>query len=129
MSNNQSVPALTADHKDNQHQFFIDAIDMGCVWGLQHQQEETWALTSSEKYEHANVMPFWSQPEYAQCHVADDWSEYEVVAISLEEFLDEWLTGMHADEVLVGVNWDQELEGGELEPLDMLHMFEGEYLK
>ncbi len=48
---------------------------------------------------------------------------------SLEEFLDEWLTGMHADEVLVGVNWDQELEGGELEPLDMLHMFEGEYLK
>ncbi len=119
---------LSNDHEQNRHQFFIDAIDMGCVWGLQHKEEETWALTSSEKYADASVMPFWSQPEFAQCHVSDDWAEYEIVAVSLEEFMDDWLTGMHSDEVLVGINWDEKLEGDESEPLDVLHTFESEYL-
>lgn len=40
--------------------------------------------------------------------------------ISLEEFLDDWLPGMHEDVILVGVNWNGEMEGAEVEPLDLL---------
>jgi hypothetical protein len=94
---------------------------------LQHKYE-SWALSASEKHAETNVMPFWSQPEYAQCHITDDWTDHEVVAIALEEFMDDWLMGMHTDVVLVGINWDADLEGEEYEPLDVLHVLESDYL-
>ncbi len=43
-----------------------------------------------------------------------------------EEFLDDWLPGMHSDVLLVGVNWNVDLEGAEIEPLDLLEEFEAE---
>jgi hypothetical protein len=48
------------------------------------------------------------------------------VAIDLEEFLDDWLPGMHNDVLMVGVNWNADLEGQEMEPLDLLEEFESE---
>ncbi|ODS22556.1 hypothetical protein AB835_13480 [Candidatus Endobugula sertula] len=117
---------LSNDHEDNYHRFFEEAMNMGCIWSLQH--DEGWALCASEKYKQADVIPFWSQPEFAECHIQGDWQEYKVVAISLEEFMDDWLTGMHTDIILVGINWDAELKGEEYEPLDVLHTFESDYL-
>lgn len=104
------------------HQFFNEAVATGCVWGLE--SPDGWALCASEKHEDVNVIPFWSQPEFAKLHQSGDWSHYNVVPISLEEFLDDWLTGMHEDVLLVGVNWDAELEGEEYEPLDILQDFD-----
>ena len=120
------MQTLNDDNENNYHQFFEDAIHMGCVWALQ--SENGWALCASEKHEETDVIPFWSQPEFAQTHVSGDWQSYDVVAISLEEFLDDWLTGMHQDVVMVGINWNDELEGEEYEPLDILHVFEADYL-
>jgi hypothetical protein len=117
------TPVLLTDNNENNYtQFFTDAISMGCVWGLE--SEEGWAQCESEKYKDTPVIPFWSQPEYAECHRKNEWAKYQVVAISLEEFLDDWLTGMHEDVLLVGVNWGESLEGEDFEPLDILHEFE-----
>jgi hypothetical protein len=113
---------LTDDMNSNYHLFFNDAANTGCVWGLQ--DDEGWAQCGSEKYAETTVIPFWSQPEYAEIHRKDDWAGYHVVAISLEEFLDDWLTGMHEDVLLVGINWNDDLEGEDHEPLDILHEFE-----
>jgi len=33
---------------------------------------------------------------------------------------------MHEDVVLVGINWDSELEGTEMEPIDLLEEFDQE---
>jgi hypothetical protein len=44
----------------------------------------------------------------------------------MEEFLDDWLPGMHSDVLLVGINWNLDLEGDEIEPLDLLEEFESE---
>jgi hypothetical protein len=118
--------ALGKNSEQNYHQFFEDAINTGCVWALQG--GDGWALCASEQYAQAEVIPFWSQPEFAQCHIKGDWQHYEVVPIALEEFMDDWLTGMHKDIVLAGINWNKNLEGEEYEPLDILHMFENEYL-
>src|SRR5690625_3760330 len=65
-------------------------------------------------------MPFWSARELGQVHCEDEWQEYKPVGIDIEEFLDDCLTGMHKDGLLIGVNWTQELEGEELEPMDLL---------
>ncbi len=113
---------LSDDYDENYSIFFQESVDTGCVWGLQ--SDEGWAQCDSEKYKDTPVIPFWSQPEYAESHCQNEWSGYEVVAIALEEFLDDWLTGMHEDVLLIGINWNEALEGEEHEPLDVLHEFE-----
>ena len=114
--------SLSDDYDENYQRFLAEAIDCGCVWGLQG--PEGWALAPSEKYRQSDVMPFWSQPEFAQVHCVDEWKDYAVVPIALEELLEDWLPGMHQDVYLVGINWNQDLEGSEVEPLDLLEEFE-----
>ncbi len=116
--------SLSEIDTENLDRFIVEAIENGCVWSLQG--PEGWALCGSEKYEGTDVMPFWSQETFARIHCQDDWKDYEPMAIELGEFLEDWLTGMHEDVVLVGINWDEELEGVEIEPLDLLEEFDGE---
>jgi len=113
---------LNDDLDANYNQFLTDAVDTGCVWGLEG--PDGWALCDSESYPDAQVMPFWSQPEFAELHCVDEWRIYKVVAVSTEEFLDDWLPGMHDDQFLVGINWNADLAGMEVEPLDLLEDFE-----
>jgi hypothetical protein len=119
-----SSEPLSNNEEENLDRFIVEAIATGCVWGLEG--PDGWALCPSEKHSQTDVMPFWSQPEFAQVHCVDEWSIYKPVAVSLEEFLDEWLTGMHEDVLLVGVNWDADMEGQEVEPLDLLSEIEAE---
>jgi len=109
---------LGDDYDENRDIFIAEAIETGCVWGLEN--EDGWALCPSLKNETIEVMPFWSQPEYAELHCQEEWADYDVVPISLEELLEDWLPGMHEDVLLVGVNWNAKLEGLEMEPLDLL---------
>jgi hypothetical protein len=115
---------LSDDDTENLDRFIVEAIASGCVWSLQ--AGEGWALCGSEKYEKTDVMPFWSQEAFAKVHCKDDWKGYQPLAIELGEFLEDWLTGMHADVILVGINWDESLDGVEIEPLDLLEEFDQE---
>lgn len=115
---------LSDNLEENYDRFIVEAIEQGCIWGLEG--PDGWALCPSENYKQSDVMPFWSQPEFAQLHCADDWAIYKPVPVSLEEFLEEWLPGMHDDVILVGINWNAELEGDEVEPLDLLSEIETE---
>ncbi|WP_075188296.1 DUF2750 domain-containing protein [Teredinibacter haidensis] len=113
-----TLEMLGEDFDENYDIFIEDALETGCVWGLEG--SDGWALCSSLQNEELEVMPMWSQPEYAKWHCKEEWKDYKVVPISLEELLDEWLPGMHEDVLLVGVNWNTEMEGEEVEPLDLL---------
>ncbi|WNO09430.1 DUF2750 domain-containing protein [Teredinibacter sp. KSP-S5-2] len=109
---------LGEDYEENYHLFLEDAIATGCVWGLEN--SEGWALCPSLANDDLDVMPLWSQPEYAKQHCIEEWSDYEPVPIALDELLDDWLPGMHEDVLLVGVNWNADMEGVEIEPLDLI---------
>lgn len=115
---------LSEDPAENFDRFIVEAMENGCVFGLEG--PEGWALCPSDKYENSDVMPLWSTLDLAQVHCREEWADYQPVAIELEELLDEWLPGMHDDELLVGVNWDSALEGEEYEPMDLLEEFEQE---
>lgn len=110
--------------EENLDRFILESIATGCVWGLEG--PDGWAVCPSEKYNETDVIPFWSQPEFAQALCDGEWSVYTPVAVALDEFLEEWLPGMHEDVLLVGVNWDADLEGVEMEPLDLIEEIEGE---
>lgn len=109
---------LSDNCEDNARRFIPEVIASGCVWGLSG--PEGWALCASERSPEIDVMPFWSAETFARNHCADDWADYEPVAIDLMEYLEDWLPGMHKDIILVGINWNADLEGDELEPLDLL---------
>ena len=117
------MPSQNSRFQSESYQQFIqESIHCGCLWGLEG--PEGWALCPSEKYAATDVMPFWSQPELAQLHCQDEWQNYQVVPVALEEFIDEWLPGMHDDVYLVGINWDEDMAGEEVEPLDLLADFD-----
>jgi hypothetical protein len=119
-----AIDPLSDDPAENLDRFIVEAMELGCVWGLEG--PDGWALSASEAHDDVDVMPFWSQESFAQAHCQDDWKAYKPVAIDLVEFLEDWLPGLHEDVLLVGVNWNIELEGEELEPLDLLEEFDGE---
>lgn len=108
----------TVDLDEIYDQFVEDAIATGCVWALEG--EDGFAIVPSSSNEDIDVMPLWSQPEFAKEACQEEWAQYKPVPISVEELLDEWLPGMHEDVVMVGIDWDENLDGEEVEPLDLL---------
>jgi len=84
------------------------------VWGLR--SDDGWAYCASNEYEDTDILVFWSDRASAQRHVQGDWAKHKPTAIPLDEFIDNWLRGMHEDGALVGPNWDAGLCGLELEP-------------
>ncbi len=88
------------------------------VWGLQH-EEGGWAACESDIYEETPVYLFWSTAAAANDQTVEHWQDYHASDITLDDFIDIWLVGMHKDEALVGLDWNLDLEGAELEPLDV----------
>jgi len=121
----EPLQPLADDYEENLDRFVVEAIESGVVWGLAT-AEGDWALVDSERSSDIEVMPFWSDRRLAQALCNGEWAVYAPVAIDLEEFLDDWLPGLHSDVVLVGVNWDEQLVGEEYEPLDLSEELEAD---
>ncbi|MDX5482416.1 MAG: DUF2750 domain-containing protein [Hymenobacteraceae bacterium] len=103
---------------EKRYQEFIDhVVESEMVWGLT--KDDTWATSSSAEYEETEVILFWSEESGAAACAEDDWEAYEPESISLVEFLENWCVGMYSDALLVGVNWDADLTGKEVEPLEI----------
>lgn len=82
------------------------------IWGLR--AEDGW-LSCESQHVDKEVMPFWSTKEKASEHTVDEWSEFEVVVIPLDIFVEDWLITLSEDDVLVGIDWNENLDGAELE--------------
>ena len=98
--------------------FIAEIKQTGQVWGL-CTDEDDWAVCASSAYEDTDVMPFWSNEAAAKTQCVGEWAVFHPQAIPLDEFINDWLPGMHEDDVLVGPNWDENLEGLEVEPADV----------
>ena len=88
------------------------------VWGLRS-PEGGWAVSPSHEVEGRSVIVFWSDEAYAARHIKEEWRDYSPAAISLDDFIDSWLRGMHQDGVYVGPNWDAHLCGLECSAVDV----------
>ncbi len=95
----------------------------GKVWGLKG--EDGWAVCSSIEFEDTDVYPFFSSESAARQLCSGEWDIYTPTSIPLEDFLADWLPGMHEDNAMVGPDWDAELEGEEVEPADLAAALEG----
>jgi len=99
------------------HDFIEQAIETGVVWGLQH--PDGWALSPSSDDDDVLVLPLWSREADAAACATDDWSAYAATPIDLDDLLEAWLPGLMEDGYRAGVNWDAQLEGLEVPPLEL----------
>lgn len=111
MTNSRSHAAADAEGAG----FVARVLATGRVWGIK--SEQGWAICPSNEYEDASVYPFWSDQASARIHCADAWDGCAPAPIDLDNFLADWLPGMHADNALVGPDWNEELVGPEIEPM------------
>jgi hypothetical protein len=101
---------------------FVDRIiENESVWGLKTKNQDGLAVAPSNEYEDTDVMVFWSDKSYAQRCAKEEWIEYEPTSIPLDLFVKNWLTGLTEDNLLVGTNWNGDLIGLEVEPIDLLN--------
>ncbi|XXQ69077.1 DUF2750 domain-containing protein [Neisseriaceae bacterium B1] len=87
--------------------------------------EEYYAECPSEVYddnlgEPVAVYCFWETAQAAQICQNEEWSSYHLAVLDLEEFMSEVLLEMDEDEHLVGVAFDEQLFGTEVEPMELL---------
>jgi hypothetical protein len=108
---------LTDDPQANYDLFVARVQETGAVWGLM--DEDGWAGCESIEYPGESVFPFWSEEADARVHCVGEWAAYIPTRIEIDTFCEEWLSGMDDDGVLVGANWDAELTGLEVEPLEL----------
>ena len=105
---------LQADQKIRYDIFIKTVKETKIVWGLK--SNNSWAYSPSTEYEDVDVLPFWSHKSYAKAVAKEEWASYKPTEIDLNLFIDRWLKGMSDDNLLVGVNWNQNLLGVEIEP-------------
>ncbi len=108
---------LSKDPQQNYQSFIEDILKTGKVWGVR--SDEGWVVCDSAEFEETDVMPFWSAEIDAKAQCSDEWAGNRAEAIELETFIDDWLTGMAEDGVLIGPNWTSEMDGLEIEPVDL----------
>lgn len=87
-------------------------------FGLQDPKSEDWVVIDSSQFENTDAMPVWSSAELAQQHCCDEWQDYQAAEITLAEWLEFWIEDLSEDNVIIGVNWQDEGECVEVELAD-----------
>ena len=108
----------------NRHLKFIKTVsESELVYGLK--SKNGFATSSSTQLEDNKGNPigmicFWSEKVRAKSCAKDEWRKYKVTEISLAEFIENWCIGMANDGLLIGTQFDQNLFGHEVEPLELI---------
>jgi len=83
------------------------------VWGLQSGYRWAYCLSRQRDTE---VMLFWSDETFAHGHATKEWEGHIPTPIDLSIFIENWLSVLQGDEVLIGLDFDKDLAGPEIEP-------------
>lgn len=119
-------PGLSS--RDRHQQFLRDAAANAEVWVLAHADDlDSWA-TSELAVTGADgllvdrpVVPVWSARQGAQDCANGPWADYAPQRISLDDFIELALQGLHEQGVLVGTNWNADLHGHDLDAAELAH--------
>ncbi len=104
-------------------EFVAKVAETEVVWVLE--KEDSYATATSLEFEDdegepVEVLCFWSEESMAAVCTKDDWDGYVPVEIPVGDFLENWCIGMDNDMILAGIDFDEELLGDELDPLELI---------
>lgn len=106
------------------HQKFVDEIaNSGYVRALKN--NTGFATSSSNEFEDEEenaigLICFWSDNNLAKVCAKEGWADYKPKRIRIEEFMESWCIGMFRENLMVGTNFDWNMFGFEIEPLELL---------
>jgi hypothetical protein len=112
------------------HERFVKKVcETKIVFGLK--DNEGFATSSSNEFDDEDgnsvqLICFWAESALANSCRKSDWENYELVELSLEEFIENWCVGLYNDGLLVGTSFDQNMFGYEVEPLELILELIGE---
>lgn len=83
------------------------------------------ATSRSSKYEdnerkQVGLICFWSERSLAKSCIKDDWIDYVPVEISLGDNIEDWCIGIPNEGLLIGTEFNQNMFGFEVDPLDLV---------
>ena len=111
---------LTADLEANYARFLARVVDSGSVWILHEGGDGYGAMVESNIQEGKGVHLLFSAAAYARRHTTTEaWSTYEPKEIALTFLLDIALPHMANSGLAVGVDYNADMAGFEVEPLDL----------
>jgi hypothetical protein len=110
----------TEQFEEQTAHFISTSKSTNMIWGLR--ADDGW-LSCESQIQDKEVMPFWSSPEKAAAQAIDEWSEFEVVEIPLDIFVEDWLITLNEDDVLVAIDWDEDLIGAEFEATTLRQLY------
>jgi len=109
---------MSNDFRMNYERFVDEANELDIVWNLK--SSEGFAICESNEFDDAQVMPFWSLEKDAKAACNDGWEDYQPNPVRFDDFVDAWLHGMDEDGLYVGINWNADLDGVEIEPVVLI---------
>lgn len=66
------------------------------------------------------VICFWSNAALAKNCCVDGWESYQLNSMCLSTFIEDWLVQIYNDSLIVGVNFDANMNGIEVDPIDLI---------
>lgn len=94
------------------------------IWALRCPESKDWVVCDSIEFSDTDVLPLWSDKDQAQAYCTDEWQGYEVCMISVDDYLEHWVTDLNYDGVLIGVNWlVEDSFSAEVDPIDVAKAF------
>lgn len=108
----------------NQHKNFIKKVsESQIVYALKG--DKGYAVSYSNDMEHEDGSPvqvvcFWSVEALAKSCIENEWEEYIVDSIPLNDFLENWCLGMNSDGIMTGTDFNNNLFGSEVEPIELI---------
>lgn len=98
-----------------QQQFFDEVAATQMVWALHDKETDGWVIVDSVQFEDTDVMLLWSRESIAQQNCTDEWSSYVPTQISVAEWLEFWVEDLATDNVMIGLDWQEDGECPEME--------------
>ena len=103
--------------------FVSEVINKKSVYALKN--EEGYAMSISNYFvtdedEMIHIFCFWSEKSEAEKCLVEEWETYEVEKIDLSVFMEDWCIGTSNENYGLGINFDTEANGLEVDPLELL---------
>ncbi|QTH64984.1 DUF2750 domain-containing protein [Psychrosphaera ytuae] len=98
-----------------QQQFFEEIAATQMIWALHDKETDGWVIVDSVQFEDTDVMLLWSRESIAQSNCTDEWAQYVPTQISVAEWLEFWVEDLATDNVMIGLDWQEDGECPEME--------------
>lgn len=116
---------IKKEQSAEQAELFLETVlETGAVYGLSKSEQSGWVYCPSNQDE-TDVLLFFSTEAAAKALQTKEWSNYHLIRLDLDLFMNGWLPNMIDDGLYCGLDWGPELVGLELDPEDVLADLEG----